>query len=130
MPYWLCERIGSCTRLEAILEMVHSPDAKLTNREKFVVWFTAMLMMPNESLDHDSKERVIRCIKTTMVGGMVDEMCKSRNTRPDQKTYEQTFDQMIGVQAGVVDELDMLMKFLEACYGPSKDGRQFSDFKN
>ena len=48
--------------------MASNLDAKLTKREEFVVWFTAMLMMPDENLDNDSKERVIRCVKTAVAG--------------------------------------------------------------
>ena len=36
--------------------MAPNLDARLTKREEFVVWFTAMLMMPDENLDRDSKE--------------------------------------------------------------------------
>ena len=69
--------------------MVSNLDAKLTKREEFVVWFTAMLMMPNENLDHDSKERVIRCVKPAVAGGMVDDMNTSKNKELDQKLFEQ-----------------------------------------
>ena len=90
--------------------MASSLDAKLTKREEFVVWFTAMLMMPNENLDHDSKERVIRCVKTAVAGGMVDDMNTSKNKELDQKLFEK--------------------KFLDMCYGPSKDDREVQKFKN
>ena len=110
--------------------MAPNLDAKLTKREEFVVWFTAMLMMPNENLDNDSKERVIRCIKTAIAGGMVDEMNLSKSKESDQKLFEQTFDHLLDVQTSVFNELTRLKKFLDMCYGPSKDDREISKFKN
>ena len=110
--------------------MVSNLDAKLTKREEFVVWFTAMLMMPNENLDHDSKERVIRCVKTAGAGRMVDEMVGSKSKELDQKLFEQMFDHLLDVQTSVFNELTRLKKFLDMCYGPSKDDREISKFKN
>ena len=110
--------------------MASNLDAKLTKREEFVVWFTAMLMMPNENLDHDSKERVIRCIKTAVAGGMVDEMIGSKTKELDQKLFEQMFDHLLDVQTSVFNELTRLKKFLDMCYGPSKDDREVTNFKN
>ena len=110
--------------------MVHSLDTKLTKREEFVVWFTAMLMMPNENLDHDSKERVIRCVKAAVAGEMVDEIVGSKSKELDQKLFEQMFDHLLDVQTSVFNELTKLKKFLDMCYGPSKDDREVSKFKN
>ena len=110
--------------------MVPSPDAKITNREKFVVWFTAMLMMPDENLDRDSKERVIRCVKTAVAGGMMDDINTSKSKELDQKLFEQMFDHLLDVQTSVFNELTRLKKFLDMCYGPSKDDREVSKFKN
>ena len=110
--------------------MAPNLDAKLTKREEFVVWFTAMLIIPNEHLDHDSKERVIRCIKTAIAGGMVDEMNLSKSKESDQKLFEQTFDHLLDVQTSVFNELTRLKKFLDVCYGPSKDDREVPRFKN
>ena len=110
--------------------MVSNLDAKLTKREEFVVWFTAMLMMPNENLDHDSKERVIRCVKTAVAGGMVDEMNLSESKELDQKLFKQMFDHLLDVQTSVFNELTKLKKFLDMCYGPSKDDREVQKFKN
>jgi hypothetical protein len=110
--------------------MVSNLDAKLTKREEFVVWFTAMLMMPNENLDHDSKERVIRCVKTAVAGGMVDEMVGSKSKELDQKLFKQMFDHLLDVQTNVFNELTRLKKFLDMCYGPSKDDREVPKFKN
>ena len=105
-------------------------DAKLTKREELVVGFTAMLMMPNENLDHDSKERVIRCVKTAVAGGMVDDINTSKSKELDQKLFEQMFDHLLDVQTSVFNELTRLKKFLDMCYGPSKDDREISKFKN
>ena len=110
--------------------MVSNLDAKLTKREEFVVWFTAMLMMPNENLAHDSKERVIRCVKTAVAGGMVDEIVGSKSKELDQKLFEQMFDHLLDVQTSVFNELTRLKKFLDMCYGPSKDDREVQKFKN
>ena len=110
--------------------MASNLDAKLTKREEFVVWFTAMLMMPNENLDHDSKERVIRCIKTTIAGGIVDDMNTSKSKKTDQKLFVQMFDHLLDVQTSVFNELTRLKKFLDMCYGPSKDDREVPKFKN
>ena len=110
--------------------MAPNLDAKLTKREEFVVWFTAMLMMPNTNLDHDSKERVIRCVKTAVAGGMVDEMNLSESKESDQKLFKQMFDHLLDVQTSVFNELTKLKKFLDMCYGPSKDDREVSKFKN
>ena len=110
--------------------MASNLDAKLTKREEFVVWFTALLMMPNESLDHDSKERVIRCIKTAVAGGIVDDMNTSKSKELDQKLFEQMFDHLLDVQTSVFNELTRLKKFLDMCYGPSKDDREITKFKN
>ena len=110
--------------------MASNLDAKLTKREEFVVWFTAMLMMPDENLDHDSKERVIRCVKTAVAGGMVDEMVGSKSKELDQKLFEQMFDHLLDVQTSVFNELTGLKKFLDDCYGPSKDDRNIPKFKN
>ena len=110
--------------------MASSLDAKLTKREEFVVWFTAMLVMPDENLDRDSKERVIRCIKTAIAGGMVDEVVGSKSKELDQKLFEQMFDHLLDVQTSVFNELTRLKKFLDMCYGPSKDDREVMKFKN
>ena len=110
--------------------MASNLDAKLTKREEFVVWFTAMLMMPDENLDRDSKERVIRCIKTAIAGGMVDEIIGSKSKELDQKLFEQMFDHLLDVQTSVFNELTRLKKFLDDCYGPSKDDRNIPKFKN
>ena len=110
--------------------MASNLDAKLTKREEFVVWFTAMLMMPNENLDHDSKERVIRCVKTAVAGGMVDEMVGSKSKELDQKLFEQMFDHLLDVQTSVFNELTKLKKFLDKCYGPSTDDREVPKFNN
>ena len=110
--------------------MASNLDAKLTKREEFVVWFTAMLMMPNENLDHDSKERVIRCVKTAIAGGMVDEIIVSKSKELHQKLFEQMFDHLLDVQTSVFNELTRLKKFLDDCYGPSKDDRNIPKFKN
>jgi hypothetical protein len=110
--------------------MASNLDAKLTKREEFVVWFTAMLMMPNENLDNDSKERVIRCVKTAVAGGMVDEMVGSKSKELDQKLFKQMFDHLLDVQTNVFNELTRLKKFLDMCYGPSKDDREVPKFKN
>ena len=110
--------------------MVSNLDAKLTKREEFVVWFTAMLMMPDENLDRDSKERVIRCVKTAVAGGMVDEIVGSKSKELDQKLFEQMFDHLLDVQTSVFNELTRLKKFLDDCYGPSKDDRNIPKFKN
>ena len=110
--------------------MASNLDANLTKREEFVVWFTAMLMMPNENLDHDSKERVIRCVKTAVAGGMVDEIVGSKSKELDQKLFEQMFDHLMDVQTSVFNELTRLKKFLDMCYGPSKDDREVTKFKN
>ena len=110
--------------------MAPNLDSKLTKREEFVVWFTAVLMMPDENLDHDSKERVIRCIKTATAGGIVDEMIGSKTKELDQKLFDQIFDHLLDVQTSVFNELTRLKKFLDMCYGPSKDDREVSKFKN
>ena len=110
--------------------MASNLDANLTKREEFVVWFTAMLMMPNENLDRDSKERVIRCVKTAVAGGMVDDMNTSTSKELDQKLFEQMFDHLMDVQTNVFNELTKLKKFLDLCYGPSKDDREAPKFKN
>ena len=110
--------------------MAPNLDAKLTKREEFVVWFTAMLMMPNENLDHDSKERVIRCVKTAVAGGMVDDVNTSKSKEIDQKLFEQMFDHLLDVQTSVFNELTRLKKFLDMCYGPSMDDREVTRFKN
>ena len=110
--------------------MASSLDAKLTKREEFVVWFTAMLMMPNENLDHDSKERVIRCVKTAVAGGMMDDINTSKSKELDQKLFEQMFDHLLDVQTSVFNELTRLKKFLDMCYGPSLDDREVTRFKN
>ena len=109
--------------------MAPNLDAKLTKREEFVVWFTAMLMMPDENLDRDSKERVIRCVKTAVAGGMVDEMNLSESKELDQKLFEQMFDHLLDVQTSVFNELTRLKKFLDMFYGPSKDDREVQKFK-
>ena len=110
--------------------MASNLDAKLTKREEFVVWFTAMLMMPDENLDRDSKERVIRCIKTAIAGGIVDDMNTSKSKKTDQKLFVQMFDHLLDVQTNVFNELTRLKKFLDMCYGPSKDDREAPKFKN
>ena len=110
--------------------MASNLDASLTKREEFIVWFTAMLMIPKENLDHDSKQRVIRCIKTAVAGGMVDEMTKSKNKELDQKLFDQMFDHLLDVQTSVFNELTRLKKFLDVCYGPSKDDRDILKFMN
>ena len=110
--------------------MASSLDAKLTKREEFVVWFTAMLMMPDENLDRDSKERVIRCVKTAVAGGIVDDMNTSKSKELDQKLFKQMFDHLLDVQTNVFNELTRLKKFLDMCYGPSKDDREAPKFKN
>ena len=110
--------------------MASNLDASLTKREEFIVWFTAMLMIPKENLDHDSKQRVIRCIKTAVAGGMVDDMNTSKNKELDQKLFEQMFDHLLDVQTSVFNELTRLKKFLDMCYGPSKDDREITKFKN
>ena len=110
--------------------MASNLDASLTKREEFIVWFTAMLMIPKENLDHDSKQRVIRCIKTAIAGGMVDEIIGSKSKELDQKLFEQMFDHLLDVQTSVFNELTRLKKFLDMCYGPSKDDREVQKFKN
>ena len=110
--------------------MASNLDASLTKREEFIVWFTAMLMIPKENLDHDSKQRVIRCVKTVVAGGMVDEIVGSKSKELDQKLFEQMFDHLLDVQTSVFNELTNLKKFLDMCYGPSKDDREAPKFKN
>ena len=110
--------------------MASNLDASLTKREEFIVWFTAMLMIPKENLDHDSKQRVIRCIKTAIAGGMVDEIIGSKSKELDQKLFEQMFDHLLDVQTSVFNELTRLKKFLDDCYGPAKDDRNIPKFKN
>ena len=110
--------------------MASNLDASLTKREEFIVWFTAMLMIPKENLDHDSKQRVIRCIKTAIAGGMVDEVVGSKSKELDQKLFEQMIDHLLDVQTSVFNELTKLKKILDMCYGPSKDDREVQKFKN
>ena len=114
--------------------MVPNLDPRLTKREEFVVWLTAMLMMPNENLCSDSKDQVLRCVKTAIAGGMVDETIGSKSKELDQKLFDQMFDQMffhlLDVQTSVFNELTRLKKFLDMCYGPSKDDREVPKFKN
>ena len=48
----------------------------------------------------------------------------------DQKLFEQMFDHLLDVQTSVFNELTGLKKFLDMCYGPSKDDREVQKFKN
>ena len=82
----------------------------LTKREEFVVLHTALLLIPERNLDYDSKQRILRCAEIVMAGAIVDEKAST-----DDSVY---------------DELTKVKKLLDACYGPSKDDREFANFTN
>jgi len=81
----------------------------LTKREEFVVWYTALLLIPERNLDYDSKQRMFQCAKIAI--GVTD--CESEAMRES-----------------IYDELTKMKQVLDACFGPSKDDRKFSNFTN
>ena len=81
----------------------------LTKREEFAVWYTALLLIPERSLDYDSKQRMLQCAAVAI--GITDEKLET-------------------MKKLVYDELTRMKKVLDACYGPSKDDREFSNFTN
>ena len=81
----------------------------LTKREEFVVWYTALLLMPERNLDYDSKQRMLQCAKIAI--GVTDGESEA-------------------MRKLIYDELTKMKQVFDACYGPSKDDREFSDFVN
>jgi hypothetical protein len=107
--------------------MASNLDAKLTKREEFVVWFTALLLIPGQNLDRDSKQRILRCAELAMAGDMADE---TESTGGSQTSLAQAKEELETIKKSVYEELSKMKKVLDACYGPSKDDREFSDFTN
>jgi len=90
----------------------------LTKREEFVVLYTALLLIPERNLDYDSKQRILRCAEIVIAGRQ--KFGLNQNPAPEVEILEKS----------VYDELTKVKKLLDACYGPSKDDREFSDFVN
>mgnify|MGYP006168265821 FL=1 len=99
----------------------------LTKREEFVVLYTALLLIPERNLDYDSRQRILRCAEIVIAGEMTDEMKKSGG---NQKLTTEIDDEVERIEKSVNDQLTKLQKLLTACYGSSKDDREFSDFTN
>jgi len=57
-------------------------------------------------------------------------MNTSKSKKTDQKLFVQMFDHLLDVQTSVFNEITRLKKFLDMCYGPSKDDREVPKFKN
>ena len=81
----------------------------LTKREEFAVWYTALLLIPERNLDYDSKQRMLQCAAVAI--GITDAKLET-------------------MKKLVYDELTKMKQVLDACYGPSKDDREFSNFTN
>ena len=99
----------------------------LTKREEFVVLYTALLLIPERNLDYDSRQQILRCAEIVIAGEMTDEM---KNTGNNQKLTTEIGDKVESLEKSVYDELTKVKKLLDACYGPSKDDREFSNFVN
>ena len=99
----------------------------LTKREEFVVLYTALLLIPERNLDYDSKQRILRCAEIVIAGELTDEM---KNTGNNQKLTTEIEDKVESLEKSVYDELTKVKKLLDACYGPSKDDREFANFTN
>ena len=99
----------------------------LSKREEFVVLYTALLLIPERNLDYDSKQRILRCAEIVIAGEMTDEM---KNTGNNQKLTTEIENEVERIEKSVNDQLTKLEKLLSACYGPSKDDREFSNFTN
>ena len=99
----------------------------LTKREEFVVWYTALLLIPERNLDYDSKQRMLRCAALAIAGDIADEKASTGDL---QTLLEQANEELETMKKSVHDELTKMKKVLDACYGPSKDDREFSNFTN
>ena len=99
----------------------------LTKREEFVVLHTALLLIPERNLDYDSKQRILRCAEIVMAGAIVDEKASTGDLQPLQA---QANEEVETIKKSVYDELTKVKKLLDACYGPSKDDREFANFTN
>ena len=99
----------------------------LTKREDFVVFYTALLLIPERNLDHDSKQRILRCAEIVIAGEMTDEM---KNTGDNQKLTTEIENEIETIEKSVNDQLTKLEKVLSACYGPPKDDRDAPNFIN
>ena len=99
----------------------------LTKREEFVVLYTALLLIPEQNLDYDSRHQILRCAEIVIAGELTDEM---KNTGNNQKLTTEIEDKVESLEKSVYDELTKVKKLLDACYGPSKDDREFSNFTN
>ena len=92
----------------------------LTANEKFAVWFTTMLMMTEEQLDHDSKVRVVKMAKTVFSGEDVN-MKKIEDDDPEEVAkYQKKIEEIEAMKEGIRKEMDQIKRVLDACYGEVK----------
>ncbi len=97
---------------------------ELTEREKFVVWYTVMLTTPNENLDRNSKNRILRCAEIGIAGEQLDQEKLENGDKDELARYEQNREQLRALTDPVYKELDKMMDVLLACYGSRHDPKK------
>jgi len=92
----------------------------LSPNEKFAVWFTTMLMMTEEQLDHDSKVRVVKMAKTIFSGEDVN-IKKIENDDPEEVAkYQKKIEEIEAMKEAIRKEINQIKRVLDACYGEVK----------
>ena len=96
----------------------------LTGNEKFSIWYTTMMMMTEDQLDHDSKARILKMAKIMCVGECLD-MQKLENEDPAEmeksKEKQKEFEMM---KDAMWKEMDNIQEVLSACYGEPRKGEK------
>ena len=103
----------------------------LTGNEKFSIWYSAMMMMTEDQLDHDSKARILKMAKIMCVGECLD-MQKLENDDPaEMEKSKEKQKELELMKEAVWNEMNKIMKVLVACYGePKKCNNEHKEEEN
>jgi hypothetical protein len=102
----------------------------LTPNEKFAVWFTTMLMMTEEQLDHDSKARIMEMVMVLVSGEQLDKDKLVNTDGEKMKKMNEIRSELEHVKKAIFSEMDKIKQVLEACYGDGTYSRDAGGFVN